>query len=525
MASFIDDIKRNMLPLWRNYNDTIVAKELEFSKNIILPISFNHFELFIDAWRSKQTVVTAANLVNAAVASGHQSQQNVLQAADFLLNHPDECSLLALDVAKSIVNIPILDKNYPKLEEHTFEERADKLIQDLQTQENSLKASIGLLKRQIHNHCYNPIAYCELARSYASLGMDDKAKHYMNYAVFLAPHNRYISRCAARFYVHIREYDRAKRILLNNGYVKSDPWVLAAEIAVESVMDRSSHYLKIGRQLVLSGNISSFSSGELCLAICHEDRNSGKRKDAKQMYEKGMIDPNDNCLAQAEFYAKEDGISNINFNSFQQISHKNEADTRKALSEEKYEEAFISSLKWMQDYRFEHRPTEFAFGISCDYLKRYDYAISIVKRSLSINPKDPAAINNLVYVLGLSNRVEEAEFILEGIKKHQYISENNVSPNGICLLATCGLIEYRKGNIVEGRELYNTAIMAANKQKNKDLSAKARLNMIREEVHCVDNYDPALLNEMESLSTGNRAETDQLKQDIRDEVKKKVGNN
>lgn len=525
MASFIDDIKRNMLPLWKSYNDTIVAKELEFLGHIALPVRFDKFDSFIEAWKTKQTIVSAANLVNAAVASGNQLQQNVLYAAEFLLKHPDECSSLALDVAQSIINVSAPGQPSLIQNETTFETKADKLINELQTQENDLKARIGLLKRQIHEYCYNPIVYCELARNYASLGMDEKAKIYMNYAVSLAPHSRYVSRCAARFYVHIKDYDRAKRVLLDNGYIKSDPWLLAAEIAVESVMDRSSRYLKTGRQLVLSGNVSSFSSSELCLAICNEDRNSGKRRDANKMYERGMVDPNDNSLAQAEFFAKEKGISNIDFNSFQRIVHKNEADTRRALSEEKHEEAFISSLKWMLDYRFEHRPIEFAFGISCDYLKKYDYAINIVKRFLITNPKDLTATNNLVYVLGLSDRIDEAEQVLENINKRHNISENSITSNGICLIATCGLIEYRKGNISEGRKMYNTAIMAANKQKNKNLSAKARLNMIREEVHCVDNYDITLLNEMETLSTGNKSETDQLKQDIRNEVKKKMVNN
>lgn len=511
-----------MLPLWRSYNDTALAKELDFTGRIALPVRFERFGTFREAWRHKPTVITAADLINAAVVSGNQQQLDVLAAAEYLLQHAEECSPLAIEVAQSIVDFdkPSIVGGTPK--DSSFEDLAEDLIKGLQTQEDEIKGKIGLLKKQVREHCNNPIAYCELARCYANLGMDERAKQYMNYAVYLAPHSRYVSRSAARFYVHVGEYDRAKKILINNGRVSKDPWVMASEIAVESVMDRSSRYLKIGRQLVLSGNFSSFSSSELCFAICNEDRKHGTKKAAKKMFEKGIIAPNDNSLAQAEFFAKDDLNINLDLSSYNRIAHKNEADTRKSLSLGNYEDAFISSLKWMQDYRFEHRPIEFAFGISCDYLKKYDYAIKVVRSFIKSNPKDPAAINNLVYVLGLSNRVEEAERELSKINVRLYKGDN--SNNGICLVATCGLIEYRKGNVEEGRNLYNMAISVARK-RDKKLADKARLNMIREEVRAVDDYDEKLLNEIETLNTGSKKETEQLKKDILDEVKRKAEKN
>ena len=45
--------------------------------------------------------------------------------------------------------------------------------------------------------------------------------------------------------------------------------------------------------------------------------------------------------------------------------------------------------------------------------------------------------------------------------------------------------------------------------------------MIREEVHCVEDYDTKLLSEMEALNTGSKLETEQLKKDILMEVEKK----
>lgn len=523
MASVIDDVRRNMLPLWRSYEDTARAKELDFTGRVALPVTFDRYPMFVEAWRTKRTIITATDLINVALLSGNREQIDVLAAAEYLLQHSDDCSIIALDVARSIL-APDSQSLVPRMtKEPSFDDLAKELIVGLQTQDDDMKARIGVLRKQVHEHCNNPIVYCELSRCYANLGMEEKAKQYMKYAVFLAPHSRYISRCAARYFVHTKDYDDAKRVLIANGRVKSDPWVMAAEIAVESVMERSSRYMNIGRQLALSGNVSPFSSSELCFAICNEDRINGNRKDARKMYEQGIIEPNDNSLAQAEFYAKDDVNIKLDLSSYKSLAHKNEAETRKALSQGDYETAFIASLKWMHDYRFEHRPIEFAFGISCDYLKKYDYAIEIVRSFIKSNPKDLSAINNLVYALGLSDRVEEAEKELSKINIKKYIPESN--NNSICLVATCGLIEYRKGNVDSGRELYNASIAATKKITDKEqgrcLAAKARLNMIREEIRAVDNYDEKLLNELDDLNTGSKAETEQLKKDIMKEVERK----
>ena len=64
-------------------------------------------------------------------------------------------------------------------------------------------------------------------------------------------------------------------------------------------------------------------------------------------------------------------------------------------------------------------------------------------------------------------------------------------------------------------------IEVAKKRKDKKLADRARLNMIREEVHCVEDYDTKLLSEMETLNTGSKLETEQLKKDILLEVEKK----
>ena len=341
----------------------------------------------------------------------------------------------------------------------------------------------------------------------------------MNGAVQLAPHNRFVSRCAARFFVHIGDTSRARKILNNNGWINNDPWLLAAEIAVTSVMKRSSKHINAGRKLVLSDNYSPYSSSELCFAICKEDHKAGKRKDWQQMFGMGLREPNDNSLAQAEYIAKAESKRLFDYGQFGAITHKDEADTRNYIVMGNFEEAFLSSIHWMREFRFSSEPVSFAFDLSCTFLKKYDYSAAIIRRWLDMNSQDFVMTNNLIYALGLSDKTEEAEQYYSKINVERRLKEN--VDNGICLLATKGLIEYRKNNIDEGRAYYQLSIDTAKRLRKKNLADKARLNMIREEVHCCDDYDPNIINELDSLNTGFDDETEQLKKDIRAEVELK----
>lgn len=520
MASIVEDVKRNIIPLWRGYEETAKVGELAYAGNKELPIRFDRFSDYQAAWALRPSYVTATDLINAAMASDNTSLDEVKKAAEFVCQNGDACSFLAVDVARFILadTLKGADENKEK-GDSTFDDQALLLLNGLEEQEKKTKARIGLLRKQLIDFNYNAITYCELARCYSDLGLNEKAQRYMLCAVQLAPHNRYVSRCAARFFVHIGDAARARKILINNGWVSSDPWIMASEIAVSSVLNRSSNFIKAGRQLLLSGNFSPYSSSELCFAICKEDYKADKRKDWQNMFKMGLRDPNDNSLAQAEFFVKKESRLRFDYGQYDAMVRKNEADTWNFFNTGRYEEAFLSAVSWMHDYRFSHEPIAFAYDISCTFLKKYNYSVEIIKRWLATNPQDYAMMNNIVYVLGLSDRIQEAEQYLSKINILQQL-EDKVE-NGICFLATKGLIEYRKGNIEEGRGYYQLSIDAAKRIRNKDLASKARLNMIREEVHNVEGYDESILKEMETLSTGIQLETEQMRKDIRLEVEKK----
>lgn len=527
MASNVRDINRNVIPLWRTYDQTFSSGELASTSTRISPVRFDRFEDFVAAWQAKKNILTAADMLNAAIVSDNTKMTEALQAAEYIVLHEAACSPLTLDVAKGLLVSPVEDQHGDTFSivapnaKPKFEDSATSLIDELTDQDKKTKARIGLLRKQLRDFNYNPITYCELSRCYSEIGLNDKARFYMLCAVQLAPHNRYVSRCAARFFIHDGDPARARKILVSNGWMKSDPWLLASEIAVTSVMDRSSRYIKEGRQLILSGDMSPFSCSELCFAICKEDHKADKRKDWQKMFAMGLRNPNENSLAQAEFFVKEEQRMRFDYEQFGAMSRKSEADTRNNYSLKRFEDAFLSSMNWMREYRFSHEPVAFAFDISCTFLKKYDYAVRVLKHWLSQHPEDYATQNNLIYALGLSDQIDYAEKEMAKTNIRQQLKDENKTDNGICLLATQGLLEYRKGHIEEGRQWYQLSIDAAKRLRDNGLAGKARLNMIREEVRCGTGNNEALLKEIDTLETGNNAETEQLRADIRAEVAKK----
>ena len=514
MASNTIDFNRNIIPTWHTYEETSRAGELEFSREVATPVRFGRFTDYVEVWKVRHDINSASDLVNAGLVSGNSKSLEVKESAYFIKTHENQTSKLVQDVAGAILNSE--KSNDEGLVSTGFDNRIISLLGQFDTQKAAIKARIGLIRKQLFDFCYNPIAYCELARYFMDLGMLKKAEYYMRIALHLAPNHRYVTRCGARFYLHLGRPDIARHILVKNAWVKFDPWVMASEIAVESVMEKSSQYLKKGRQLVLSGSISPFSSSELSLAICKEDIKADKRSDSRVMFSKGMIKPNENSLAQAESFIRLYPSFEIDYDSYEYLNNRNEADTRLLYNKEDFKGAYESSLYWLLSYRFSKEPVSFAFDIASTFLKRYDDSIRILDIGLDANPGDVGFLNNKAYAYGLLDKPDDAENVLSQLDIESVLSQK---PSiGICLFATTGLIRYRQSRFDEARRMYFYAIDYAKKIGNDQLADKARLNMIREEVRNVKDYDTSILGEIDSLDTGSKAETDQIKKDILDEV-------
>ena len=245
----------------------------------------------------------------------------------------------------------------------------------------------------------------------------------------------------------------------------------------------------------------------------------GTQKRSKLFFEKSLISPNDNSLAQAE-WAKANKLS-LHFDKTvcDKVNMSYEANALYAYQKDKYEDALKASIRWLNDMPYSKNPIFVGANISYTFLKDYKTAAKILKRGLEANPNEPAFMNNLAYTYALDGKLVEANEIIQKANKVSDIDERTQ----ICLSATRGLIAYREKRIEEGRALYMEAIKAA-----KDIPGdptynwNAILNFIREEI-LATNLIPSDVDEV--LNQIHEAPKDKgvkmLKQDIQQLISKR----
>ncbi len=507
MASFKEDEKRNVVPNWRDYNKTAKLGEFGSSPIATQPLELFPIDEYVVAWQNNKSVSFAGDLLSAAILNGHQSNPYAIEAAKFVIAHKDEATNVLVRTAQSVIATPEEKAAAAQL-------TVPQKIAQIQNQEEAVRNEIKLLKQSRDYCCYNPIAFCEMARCYVTLGQFDKAKEAMEVALHLAPNHRYICRSAARLYLHLMDEDRARYIIAKNPALLHDPWLLASEIAVNTLMGRTSRHIKKGSELIASQNYSPFSISELSSAIGSVEMINGNKKKCRSYFKTALQKPNDNSLAQARFLLSKNADLTFEFGDDIAIPNAFEADAITAYISDDYAKSLITAVDWIEDMPFTRRPVQFAANIAYSFLKDYGTAIDILDLGLKSNPNNPMLLNNKAYACALSGKTLEAERAIQEAKKLQLPPDAQV-----CLIATEGLTEYRKGNIDEGRRLYTEAIQLAKSSfPDPRIANTALLNFTREEARADEAFDKSVLDVIDKIPNDCK-ETVQLKMDIKAEIK------
>lgn len=506
MAFLCETPDRRVIPNWRSLRDTVSNGELEYPSNEHIAFNLEEYE---HDWSREHSLLYASELVSAAVANGIRHNSVAKDAAEFVLNQDGKTTESQRTVALSLL-AEDNDRAFPKCNHE---------IDELLMNTGEIYAKIGYLKSIIRKYPFSPINYVEVARFYTMIGQTNQAIKMMNIALGLDPENRFISRSAARLFVHVEDLDLAHYVLRKNKQVAFDPWLMASEISVNLLRERSSSLIKKGVALINSGDFSPFSLSELSSSLGTLEFVKGTQKRSKLFFEKSLISPNDNSLAQAE-WAKANKLS-LHFDKTvcDKVNMSYEANALYAYQKDKYEDALKASIRWLNDMPYSKNPIFVGANISYTFLKDYKTAAKILKRGLEANPNEPAFMNNLAYTYALDGKLVEANEIIQKANKVSDIDERTQ----ICLSATRGLIAYREKRIEEGRALYMEAIKAA-----KDIPGdptynwNAILNFIREEI-LATNLIPSDVDEV--LNQIHEAPKDKgvkmLKQDIQQLISKR----
>jgi Tfp pilus assembly protein PilF len=235
-------------------------------------------------------------------------------------------------------------------------------------------------------------------------------------------------------------------------------------------------------------NFSPFEVSELASALATLELFHANSKLARKLFRKALRKPTENSIAQAVWashFSKEDLVTVQSFNAPRNF----EALARSHYEVKNWERALNQGKGWILDQPFAVTPVLFCGHVAA-IIEDFEIAARIYRFGLRANPLNTTLLNNLAFVLASNDKPTYAELELERIDRTSLSAEDQ-----IVVTATEGLINFRKGNVIEGRSLYKRAIEIANEHKKLNLSLRAFIFLAREEVNAgTDEGKHALAN-------------------------------
>lgn len=400
----------------------------------------------------------AADLVGAALTLGRFEEAD--EAAKYVLSRKEEATLPLRLLAERVLNAtPQISVN-----------------DDVKFDQSSLSATVRTARRRLRQDPRNAIAWTDLSRAYASLGFSEKAKRAMELANSLARTNRFVTRSAARLHVHLGEIDYAHSLLRRSDLAKSDPWILAAEIAAADLDGKTSRLIRRGREMLESGDFPPFHIGELACAIGTLELKSGRGKAARKLFRSALVKPTENSLAQVEWAStrlKDFVLSPSQFD----LPFSHEARARYSFTAGDWARAVDESVIWFADEPFASQSAILGSYVAAEHIGDFERAAWIAQQGLIASPEEATLWNNYAFALASQNKVNKAAEALSRIKV-----EGAPTHTQICYYATEGLIYFRSGDSQKGREAYEKAIQLARGAQYAKYRAHAAVNLAQEEL-------------------------------------------
>jgi Flp pilus assembly protein TadD len=318
--------------------------------------------------------------------------------------------------------------------------------------------------------------WTDLAREYTILAQFAPAEKALRVALSLAPHDRFVLRSAARFYLHWNRRDEAHDMLRRNRRTSSDPWLLASEIAVADLAGRNSRFVRRAREIISARTIEPAHTAELASAVATLELEAGAHRHSRRLFELSLRDPNENAVAQASWAARRLNAFELNESAYSRARSFEAAAWRQYFRLD-WESALSQAAEWQLDEPFASRPAVFGSFVASVVKNDVNLGARFAKRGLAAEPSEPTLLNNLSFALALSGDISGARSTLNRV-----VAESLDAPTRIAVLATGGLIEYRDGNADGGRLLYESAIKSAAGREHREQRTMGLLFQAREEL-------------------------------------------
>jgi tetratricopeptide (TPR) repeat protein len=357
----------------------------------------------------------------------------------------------------------------------------------------------------------NAAVWADMSRHYSSQGDKRQAMRCMQTALQLAPDHRWMLRTASRFLVHQQDYAAAHKLLANHPRTKSDPWLMAAELACAHIAGKVPKSWKVGNDALRYDRFSAMHVSELATAIGMMELEGGNRKLARKLVQRALIAPTENTLAQV-IWAKEDKHLGDGIVGLDKLVRARgdafEASYKIGLRQGDFQGAIKACQRWMDDEPFAARPKMEATFVA-SLLDDYDLIERIAQATLRTDGKLSQEMEmNVMFAELSSGRINTAEPEVAAKTKSRLEAVINVGgPLAVHATANLALLSYRSGNPEVGRNLYRVAIDTARKQDGFEYASLAATFAAREAILAGDPSAEIYLNEAMELAarTGSEA--------------------
>ncbi len=468
------DNERRLVPRWRSSSDAIIAGELKpltrLKASLPTGVPTPEFDALLQQWAVERNLDTATDILACGVSLGRIETPQVQQAARFLVDR--NVDLEVISIAKRVLSGRSGVPN-----------PTNPISFDPDLARVQIRAEINRLKFRVRQYPKNAVAWIDLARLYVAIGQTAKAEQAIRVAISLAPDSRFIVRSAARFYVHAHHeanddaIDSGLKVLRKSALLRVDPWVMAAEISLATISGGSPKSYKSAKVISESDGFSPWDSSELNGALATLALGDGGLGKPKKLFTKSLRMPTENALAQAQWASSRHGGIFISDKAFSDAgASAYEAMAIRYRSEEKWEQVVAACKSWSTMEPTSTRPLALGGFVAEVALEDGVSAKEFFLRAQVLAPNDSWANNNLAVALAYCGELDEAEFYLDK-NDHQHLTDRAYAVH----LATRGLIAYRRGDPLRGRQLYMQASELSVSHGDRWVTAMSAWHLLREE--------------------------------------------
>lgn len=429
--------ERRLIPRWRRTSQTLEMNEASsFAKGTqhIILADASDFEDTVERWRKTSNVGYLGDVLSFSVVPEFRERLKVIAR-----------EVIDKSVQTTNTQVAIVNSILGGSEEDIPQQEAFSVCNPVTQRE------VQLLRRMLRINPSNPLALLDIAQLQLTSGKHRDAQRSLLSAISLSPNNRLVIRTLSRFYVHIKQPDRAHHLIRRHPRTAEDPWLMASEVALAAIANVPPHFAKRGFKFVRDRSAANPDISELAGALGGIELGAGNAHRARELFRVALLEPNDNVIAQAVTNQRALGIdlsdpvrsrTSLSAAEVQTLLAWDAMDTKVAES---------SAISWHLEEPFSSRPLQFLatlYAIENEFGK----GINLAKRGLMADPDDSTLLANLAYLLAIDGRLNDSEAILRRLSKDK--SERFVA----ITLATNGLIAMKRALYELGDKLYLEAI-------------------------------------------------------------------